>query len=139
MRELLAIAAACLLGAMATGQTAYTVDPTSTSPSWLDLINGEGLSPGDTVILRAGTYLTPDATRLDIAHVGTAQDCPPPRKGGAVGLLIDQTKSSLSPAPAQPERQTDDDTSRLWQSRVPPDSTTCSGTSGGDEVGSRRV
>ncbi len=50
------------------GQT-YRLSPRD---NWLNLINGEGLQPGDTVILDNGRYLTPDNVMLNIAHVGTA-------------------------------------------------------------------
>jgi hypothetical protein len=40
---------------------------------WLLVIGGEHLSPGDTVIMHAGTYITPDNEALTIAHVGTAE------------------------------------------------------------------
>jgi len=39
---------------------------------WLAVLGGEGLAPGDTVLLAGGTYRTPDEALLDIAHVGTA-------------------------------------------------------------------
>jgi hypothetical protein len=66
-------AATCLL-AWATGVGASgsgTVTHLTPNDDWLSVINGEGLAPGDTVILHGGTYMTPDATMLDIAHVGT--------------------------------------------------------------------
>ena len=45
----------------------------SPQDAWLGVLNGEGLRPGDTVILRGGTYRTPDDVLLNIAHVGTAE------------------------------------------------------------------
>jgi hypothetical protein len=59
------------LAAAGSGGTTHHVTP---ADDWLGLINGEGLNPGDTVVMHNGTYSTPDATILDIAHVGTASE-----------------------------------------------------------------
>lgn len=68
----IALAAACFLATSAShAQTIHRVTP---ADDWLGLINGEGLAPGDTVIMHGGVYLTPDNVMLDIAHVGTAQN-----------------------------------------------------------------
>ena len=53
---------------------AGTIVHLTPADDWLSVVNGEGLAPGDTVILHGGTYLTPDGTLLDIAHVGTAAE-----------------------------------------------------------------
>jgi len=55
--------------ATAEAQTTYHLTP---ADDWLSIINGEALTPGDTVILHGGTYVTPDAVLLNIGHVGTA-------------------------------------------------------------------
>ena len=59
----LACFAVCLQAAV------YNLSPTD---DWYSVINGEGLQPGDEVILAGGTYITPDDKMLNIAHVGTA-------------------------------------------------------------------
>jgi hypothetical protein len=59
------------LAGAAPAQTTYELTP---ADDWLSVINGEALVPGDTVILGAGTYTTPDAVMLNIGHVGTAAD-----------------------------------------------------------------
>ena len=57
-----------LAAAHAAGDTHY-VTP---SDNWFDLINGDGLSPGDEVVLGAGTYS--DSSRLSIGHQGTTAE-----------------------------------------------------------------
>lgn len=60
----------CLVCIAAGSQAAvYHLTP---ADDWYSVINGEGLQPGDEVILAGGTYVTPDEAMLDIAHVGTA-------------------------------------------------------------------
>jgi len=58
-----------VVNAASATQTIYELTP---ADDWLSVINGEGLAPGDTVILHGGVYLTPDDVMLNIAHVGTA-------------------------------------------------------------------
>jgi hypothetical protein len=60
----------CLACIAAAAQAAvYNLTP---ADDWYSVINGEGLQPGDEVILAPGTYVTPDEAMLNIAHVGTA-------------------------------------------------------------------
>ena len=67
------LAAACLtlsvLSAAAWG-TAYTLGP---NDDWYSVLNGDGLSPGDEVVLSAGTYFTPADRMLTFGHMGTAE------------------------------------------------------------------
>ena len=46
----------------------YRLSPTD---NWFDLLHGNGLRPGDEVILEAGTYS--NERRLELSHVGTKQ------------------------------------------------------------------
>ena len=50
------------------GAKTYRLSPTD---NWFDLLHGNGLSPGDEVILEAGTYS--NERRLELSHVGTKQ------------------------------------------------------------------
>ncbi len=63
-------ASICLLSAAASSQgTVYNLSP---ADDWYSVISGEGLQPGDEVVLAGGTYVTADDKMLNIAHVGTA-------------------------------------------------------------------
>ena len=46
----------------------YRLSPTD---NWFDLLHGNGLRPGDEVILEAGTYS--NGRMLELSHVGTKQ------------------------------------------------------------------
>ena len=57
---------AFLLSVLASGT--YRLSP---ADNWFDLLHGNGLRPGDEVILEAGTYS--NERRLELSHVGTKQ------------------------------------------------------------------
>lgn len=49
--------------------TTYNLMP---ADDWYSVLNGEGLQPGDEVVLASGTYVTADDATLTLGHVGTA-------------------------------------------------------------------
>lgn len=57
-----------LVAATAHGTT-YNLSP---ADDWYSVINGEGLLPGDEVVLASGTYTVGDTQTLTLGHVGTA-------------------------------------------------------------------
>ena len=68
-RALAAILLAALVGATPAGGAVYNLTPVD---DWFSVLHGSALSPGDEVVLAAGTYS--DSRRLSIGHQGTAAE-----------------------------------------------------------------
>ena len=67
MRSASTFCFALLFSVLASAKT-YRLSP---SDNWFDLLHGNGLRPGDEVILEAGTYS--NGRMLELSHVGTKQ------------------------------------------------------------------
>lgn len=66
---------------MAAGGKEYEISPRH---DWFRILHGDGLEPGDRVILAAGTYTDP--RRLEMSHRGTAEE--PVTIGAAPGARV---------------------------------------------------
>lgn len=60
--------AVCYVGIGSVAAATYSLSP---SDDWYSVLNGSGLSPGDEVVLSAGTYLTGDNQTLSFEHQGS--------------------------------------------------------------------
>ena len=72
MKARILVPAACVCLACVAAWSQAAVYNLSPADDWYSVINGEGLQPGDQVILADGMYVTADDKMLNIAHVGTA-------------------------------------------------------------------